>query len=60
MTTPYSASAVRMELSAYMKRMATQVLVEWTPRAGNHKADALADGGSHDFDPSMEVEIDDA
>ena len=35
MTTCYTASAVHVELSAYMKKIVRTVLVEWTPRVGS-------------------------
>ena len=50
-STKFLTSAVLMELATYIKKMGMKVLVEWTPRAGNRVADALADGDSSLFDP---------
>ena len=49
-----------MEISTYKQKMAMKALSEWTLKAGIHDAVALANGDSHDLDPSMEVVIDDA
>ena len=40
--TKFPASAVLMELAAFMKRMSIKVVVEWTPRSANQHADKLA------------------
>ena len=57
MTTKFPASAVLMELATYTKKMGMKVLVEWTPRAGNREADALANGDSSLFDPRRRVQL---
>ena len=46
-----------MELATYTKKMGMKVLVEWTPRAGNREADALANGDSSLFDPRRRVQL---
>ena len=51
MSTKFSTNAVLMELATYTKKMELKVLVEWTPRAGNREAGALANGDSSLFDP---------
>ena len=58
MTTKFPASAVLMELAAYMKRMSIKVVVEWTPRSANQHADKLANGSHAGFDPSKRVPLD--
>ena len=58
MTTKFTACAVLMELSAYMKRMSMKVVVEWTPRAGNREADHLANGEYSRFSPQNRVNVD--
>ena len=57
MSTKFPASAVLMELATYTKKMGTKVLVEWTPRAGNREADALANGDISLFDPRRRVQL---
>ena len=57
MTTRYTASAVVMEMSVFMKRHGLKALVEWTPRAGNKEADELANGVTNRFKPECEVKI---
>ena len=57
MSTKFPASAVLMELATYTKKMGMKVLVEWTPRAGNRDADALANGDSSLFDPRRRVQL---
>ena len=59
MTTRYPANAFLMEMAAYFKHMRLRALVEWTPRAGNREADALANGDTTGFDPALEVKIND-
>ena len=46
-----------MELATYTKKMGMKVLVEWTPRAGNREADALAIGDCSLFDPRRRVQL---
>ena len=58
MTTKFPASAVLMELAAFMKRMSMKVVVEWTPRSANQHADKLANGSHAGFDPSKRVPLD--
>ena len=57
MSTKFPTSAVLMELATYTKKMGMKVLVEWTPRAGNREADALANGDSSLFDPRRRVHL---
>ena len=57
MSTKFPASAVLMELATYTKKMGMKVLVEWTPRAGNREADALANGDISLFDPRRRVQL---
>ena len=42
-TSKIRASAVLMEMAAYMTRIGMKVLAEWSPREGDKEADALAD-----------------
>ena len=44
MTTRYLASAVLMKMACMLKRLANNVVVEWTPRTANTEADSLAKG----------------
>ena len=44
MTTKFTASALLMELSCYMKNMSFRTVVEWAPREANKEADSLANG----------------
>ena len=46
-----------MELATYTEKMEMKVLVEWTPRAGNREADALANGDISLFDPRRRVQL---
>ena len=57
MTTKYPASAVLMELAAYMKKMSLRTVVEWTPREGNREADKLANGQWDDFDEALRIPV---
>ena len=50
MTTKFPASAVLMELTAYMKRMGTKAWV-------NHEADALANGDLSAFNPKIRIPV---
>ena len=59
MTTKFPACAVLMELSAYMKRACPMnVVVDWTPRAGNREADHLANREYSRFSPQNRVNVD--
>ena len=56
-TTHFTASAVLMELSTFMERMALKALAERAPRTANKKADLLGNGDSSSLDPTLEVKI---
>ena len=58
MTTKYPASAVVMELACFMKKRGIRASVEWSPRAGNREADALANGDFSAFDPAHRLHCD--
>ena len=61
MSTKFPSSAVVMELSCYLKRMAAKASVEWAPRSTNYEADALANGYqtvTDSFDPSRRIVVD--
>ena len=58
MWTKFPSSAVVMELSCYLKRMAAKASVEWAPRSANYEADALANGVTCSFDPSRRITVD--
>ena len=57
MSTRYPLNALFMEMSAYFKHMRIQARIEWTPRTANREVDALANGDTAGFDPSLEVVI---
>ena len=57
MTTRYPASAVLMEMAAFMQENALKASVMWTPRETNREADALANGDTSSFNPALRVEI---
>ena len=57
MTTRYPSSALVMELAAEMKKSSVKAQVEWTPREFNREADALANGDSSQFSPSLELRV---
>ena len=52
MCTRCPVSAISMELAVHMKAMGQKAAVNWTPRAANREADALANGKSSGFDPA--------
>ena len=58
MTTKFPASAVVMELAAFMKKELIKAQVEWSPRSGNIEADAIANGVHEGFDPRLRLDID--
>ena len=58
MTTKFPASAVIMELTAYMKKMLLKVQVDWSPRSGHVEAGSLANGIHDSFDPALGVNVD--
>ena len=58
MSTKFPSSAVVMELSCYLKRMAAKAAVERAPRSTNYEADALANGITDSFDPSRRIVVD--
>ena len=60
MSTRYPSSAVILELAAFMKKASIKAQVEWSPRAGNSEADALANGDFHGFDPALRCNFDPA
>ena len=49
MTTRFLASAVVMELAAYMKVRSLKSAVQWAPRSVNQEADSLANGDTSAF-----------
>ena len=57
MTTRYPSSALVMELAAEMKKSSVKAQVEWTPREFSREADALANGYSSQFSPSLELRV---
>ena len=57
MSTKFPSSAVIMELSCYLKRMAAKASVEWAPRTANYEADSLANGETYGFDPSKRIQV---
>ena len=57
MTTRFPASAVIMEMAAFMKKAALKAQVEWSLRSGNGEADSLANGSLHGFDPALRCEV---
>ena len=54
-STKFPSSAVVMELSCNLSRMAAKASVEWAPRSTNCEADALANGITGSFDPSRRI-----
>ena len=58
MTTGFPASALLMELAAYMHKMMVKVQVEQSPPTSNVEADALANGDHRAFDPALRVRAD--
>ena len=58
MSTKFPASAVLMELAAYMRKMSLRTVAEWAPRDGNKEADKLANGNAEDFEPSLRIDVD--
>ena len=58
MSTSYPASALLMELSAFLKHCKLKALVEWTPRESNREADSLANGCADGFNPELELKVD--
>ena len=53
MTTKFPASAVVMELAAYMKARSLKAAVQWAPRSVNQEADSLANGDTSAFSPEL-------
>ena len=58
MSTSYPASAILMELSAFLKRRKLKALVEWTLCESNREKDALANGCADGFKPELEMKVD--
>ena len=58
MTTKFLASAVIMELAAFMKKELFKAQVARSPRSGNTEADALANGVHEGFDSILRLDID--
>ena len=58
MTTRFPASAVVMDLAAFMKKESIKIQVEWLPRSGNAEADALVNGELQGFDPALRQVVD--
>ena len=57
MSTKFPSSAVVMELSRYLKRVAAKASPEWVPRSTNYEAVALANSTTDSFDPSRRIVV---
>ena len=53
MTTKFPASAVVMELAAYLKKRSMKAAVQWAPRTVNQEADSLSKGDHSRFNPAL-------
>ena len=57
LTTCFPASAVVLELAAFMKERGLKAAVLWAPRETNREADAVADVDSSMFNPALRQEV---